>query len=126
MPVLPYVIGVQFNQSSGSGRADVSIVLTNVRTEETLTETTNSSGQVIFDLGNLEDGYIIGDKLTIGKSVLDGDMEYFITANGDETNPTWVEVENETRTRLYPNTVRFKLNTARNPGGKTDLNITLN
>lgn len=125
MPSLPFVWGVELKQSDGSARANVTIKITNNRTGETQTDTTNSSGQAVFDLANFESGYDDGDTITTEKSVAHTDMEYFISANGNDSNPTWVQVENETRTRIYPSTARFKLNLTRYPGGRTDLKITL-
>ena len=116
---LPHVFGVTLYQSDGTtARANATIQIKNKRTEETATATTNSAGQVIFDLANFTNGYVVGDTIIVEKYAADTDMEYYVTANGDETYPSWVEVENETRVRIYPSTTRFKLNLTRNPGGK--------
>ena len=76
---MPYVIGVTLSQSGGSARANATVKLTNNRTGDTLTQTTNSSGQAIFDAANFDNGYELGDSLNIEKQVLDSDMEYFVT-----------------------------------------------
>jgi len=124
MPSTPYVLGVQVNQSGGSPRANVTVKITNKRTKETQTSTTNSSGQSAFDLANFEQGYIVGDAIDIEKQVADTDMEYYVSANGDETVPSWVQVSNKTRTRIFPSSARIKLNLTRNPGGM-QVNFTL-
>lgn len=126
MTTLPHPFGVSLKQSDGTtARSGATIVITNERTEETQTAVTNSQGQVVFDLANFSNGYVVGDIITVEKQVADSDMEYFVTANGTETYPAFVQVENETRTRIYPNTARFKLNTTNYPGGK-GINFTLN
>lgn len=124
MPTLPYILGVQLNTSSGSGRTNATIKVTNQRTGDILTSTTNDQGEAVFDLANFTQGYLKGDALTVEKVVSNSNMEYYVSANGNETNPTWVEVNDETETTISPNTARFKLNSTNYPGGR-QIDITL-
>ena len=125
MPTMPYVIGVKLLQSDSTARSGATIKITNDRTGDTQTATTNQFGQSVFDGANFTQGYIVGDVITVEKNVNATDFEFYVTANGSESNPTWVQVANETRTQIVPSTARFKLDLTKNPGGKQVI-VTLN
>lgn len=122
-PLLPRILSIQLNQSGGGGRASATLLITNNTTGDTGTTTTNASGQALFDLANLTNGYTNGDSITVNQVTSDSDMEYFVTNNGNQTNPTFVQVENGSSGSFILNTARFKLNLSRHAGG-IDINIT--
>jgi len=66
MANLPYPIdGIAYDSDGTTALDSVFIVCKNVTNNETLTTTTNSLGQFIFDLANLTSGYRIGDEVSI-------------------------------------------------------------
>src|SRR3990167_2476171 len=63
----PYLIGLIIQYPSGTVLPNVQVTLRVESTNESHTETTNSSGEVTFNLGNSNDypsGYQIGDVFT--------------------------------------------------------------
>jgi len=60
---LPYLIGITVTDSDGNAENGVSVTLKNETTTDTLTQTTNSLGKVLFDCGNFTNGYTDGDYL---------------------------------------------------------------
>lgn len=124
MPMsLPFVIAIQVYQADGStARANASLKITNQTTGDTDTFTANVNGQAIYDAGNLESGYSDGDKIKIEEVSSDDNTEYFVTGNGGATKPTWVQCNNNTRTKIPLNTYRFKMDQTRRAGG-FDINI---
>ncbi len=74
MTSIPYVLGVKVNKSDASARANVTVKITNIRTSETMTNTTNSSGETIFDLANFIQGYETGDVIDVEKQVANSDV----------------------------------------------------
>lgn len=62
---LPYQIDGTITDSNSNNPSGVTIVIRNDRTVETISTTTNSSGQYLQDLGNLSSGYNIGDQITV-------------------------------------------------------------
>lgn len=124
MPLFPYIIAVQVKQSDGSIRTYPIVRITNARTGETQTSTGNIAGQVIFDLANFINEYIVGDLIEIEK-ITSNEFEYYLSANGDETNPTWIEVDSDVQVKFNPNTARIKQNSSKYGGGR-EVNLTLN
>lgn len=125
VPGLPHQVSVQLYQSDGSTpRAGATLTLTNENTGESVTLTTNVNGRALYELLNLTQGFSDGDKITVSQSVSAANVEFFVTANGDDTVPTWTQLDNNIRTRIKLNTARFKLNTSRREGGISNVNIT--
>jgi len=120
----PLVITL-YQADESTPRVGATIQAKNIRTEDTMTKITDSDGKVLFDLDTFSLGYDTSDLLEIEKLVSHSDMEYYVSANGHETNPAWVEVSEGNKTRIYPNSARFKLNTNRYEGGR-EINLTLN
>lgn len=125
VPGLPHQVSIQLYQSDGSTpRSGATLTLTNQNTGESVTLTTNTNGRALYELLNLTQGFSDGDKITVVQEVSADDVEFFITANGDDTVPTWTQVDNLIRTRIKLNSARFRLNTSRREGGISDINIT--
>ena len=62
----PHQIAVIVRYSPSNEPApNIQFRLTNTETNDTLTELTNIDGKVLFDLLNLEHGYLNGDHITI-------------------------------------------------------------
>jgi len=115
---------LQTNESST--RAGVTVKITNLTTDDTATATTNGSGIASFTLNtDFTSGYEQGDLIKAEQVIDEDEIEMYVTANGDETNPTLVQFANHTRTQIKLNTARVLLNTSRNPA-TYDLKITLN
>ncbi len=67
MASLPYQIGLTIQYPSGTALANINVTIRVESTNESASKTTNSSGQVIFNLGNAIDfpsGYLIGNIFT--------------------------------------------------------------
>ena len=125
MTTIPYLLAVKLYKSDGSTpRSGATIVITSQRTEETQTGTTNTNGEAVFDLANFTEGYESGDAIDVEKEASHSDMEYYVSANGDDSYPSFVQVDNETETRIYPCTARIKLNLSKYRGGR-EINFTL-
>ena len=58
---LPYILGITVKNTSGNPVTSTVVTLTNETSDDVLTETTNSKGRVVFDLGNFTSGYSDGD-----------------------------------------------------------------
>jgi hypothetical protein len=124
VPSVPYIVAVKVYQSDGSTpRSGAVVLLTNYSTGDTLTETSNSAGEVVYDLGNMTNGYSDGDRLVAKQVVSHDDVECYVSHNGGATYPTWVRVDNNVRTRLKLNTARIKIDLVNHPAGQ-DVNIT--
>lgn len=62
MPGSPFVLGITVYDTDGSTPKDgVTVLIRNENTNETQTETTNASGEVIFNLANFSSGWTVGD-----------------------------------------------------------------
>jgi len=121
-PRLPHPVPVQLTGSNVSG---VTIKLTNNDTGETVEQVTDSQGRCLFELANLEYGYEIGHKIKLEAIRSDTDMEYYVTTNGNETNPTWSRVENNAKYYFKANTARIKIDTTNFPDTYDTVQITL-
>ena len=120
-----YPVTVIVYQADGSTpRPNAVVKLTNERTRESSTKTADSGGNVSFILNDdLSEGHVSGDKIKIEQ--IRTDVELYVSANGDESNPTWVEVDNDTEVQFSPNTARLKLNLTNYPAAR-EVDITLN
>ncbi len=66
MASLPYTIsGICYDTNGTTALANVKVTLRNERTNETITQNTNSSGQYVLDCGNLTSQYSVGDTITV-------------------------------------------------------------
>ena len=65
-PIEPYLIyGTAYNNDNTTVAGSAALTLQNETTAQTLTFTTNSLGQFVFDLANLASGYSDGDYITV-------------------------------------------------------------
>src|SRR3990167_8116916 len=60
-----YIVNLTIQYPSGTNLANVNATLRNENTNESETLTSNSSGEVIWNAGNLPSGFVVGDKLTV-------------------------------------------------------------
>ena len=88
MPSLPYVIPLTIQYPSGTGLSSVQVALRNQSTDEVLTQTTNSSGEVLFDCSNFPSGYTNGDivEIVYSNGSLFAEMEYGAIAKTSSFN----------------------------------------
>lgn len=63
MPSTPHLIGIVVKTSAGIVEPNIDVTLHNERTGDELTETSNASGQVLFDCYNFTNGWTNGDYL---------------------------------------------------------------
>lgn len=64
MPGTPFTLGITVNDSDGSAQSDVRVYIRNENTNDSAYSSTNSSGQVQFQLANasvFENGWTVGD-----------------------------------------------------------------
>ena len=98
MPGLYPISGILYDTDGTTALASATVKIRNENTNKTLTETTNSSGQYVFDCGNLEGGWTEGDKITIYVIYQNYDAAVTVTINlttfpdGIEQNLTLVAV----------------------------------
>lgn len=124
MPTTPHPVPVQVN---GTGNANALVRMTNINTGDYTEDYTNSSGQVVLDMANFAGGWSPKQLIRIEIIRYDEDMEYYVTPNGDKTYPTFVQVDNNVKYNIKPNTARFKLNLTKYPESiTTPINITMN
>ncbi len=62
---LPYVVSGTITDTDATNPNGAKVILRNDRSGEKITTTTNSSGQYVFDAGNLSSGYVNTDRLTV-------------------------------------------------------------
>jgi hypothetical protein len=97
MPSLPFPVSGTAYESNGSTTiASLRVICRNVTNNETITYTTNSSGQFIFDLSNFTSGYSTGDEISLFASYGNYYREVVFTVSGQykEQNLTLnVEIE---------------------------------
>ena len=80
-----YVVGLRIQYPAGTNLANVNATLRNEATNESETLTSNSAGEVVWNVGNLPSGFAIGDKITVF-SLYQGFQQSFsfsIPASGD-------------------------------------------
>ena len=62
LPSSPFTLGVTVYDTDGStGKANVTVTIRDENTNETLSDDTDSNGQVVFNLANLTSGWTVGD-----------------------------------------------------------------
>ncbi len=85
MPAGLYPIsGILYNIDGTTAVASATVKIRNENINKTLTETTNSSGQYVFDCGNFKGGWTDGDKITL--YVIYQNYDAAITVTIDLTN----------------------------------------
>lgn len=97
MASFPYIVnGTLFDIDGSTTLANVKVTVRNERTNKTLSQNTNSSGEYGFDLANLENGYSDGDVITLFTlytNYEDTETHVVVQANGGVAlNLTLVEV----------------------------------
>src|SRR3990167_11215072 len=60
-----YLVSIKVQYPSGTNLANINATLRNEYTNESETLTSNSSGEIIWNVGNLPSGFTIGDKITV-------------------------------------------------------------
>jgi len=65
MAGIPFVINGTVYDTSSTALANVKVTLRNERTNETINQNTNSSGQYVLDCANLTGGWSDGDTITV-------------------------------------------------------------
>ena len=116
MPSVPHIINGVLRTRNGTAIANATLVFTNQSTGDTITTTTNSSGQYAIDCNNFEDGYTNKD-LVIGTLSLDYDEDDFDLYVSIDSGNTWSIVENESSITMRYNQGRTKIDTTK--GGRT-------
>jgi hypothetical protein len=118
LPFAPYIIFGQATDSSGNNIANATITLKNLNSGETLTTTSNSSGQYVFDCANFESGWYDGDEIQLYTT--EGTFEIYATHNGGQS---WYQIENEKSYTFDVNGLRTQINQTHYPGARTGLTI---
>lgn|SRR3990167_4597435 len=113
-PTLPYII---------YGTAPYGNIILNFQISssyETLIATTNSAGQFVFDLANFALAWGANDTLKIWYTppIPVSNLDMYIAIDGDETSPTWQLIENNTRTTLFANQTKTKIDEQNYSGGR--------
>lgn len=90
----PYNVSIRLYETDGTTPATSKVVtIRDETTAETIYGTTNGSGEVILNLGNLDSGYTLGDVITIYSK--DGDniaYEVYTTSGGSyDTTLTYID-----------------------------------
>ncbi len=99
MPAGLYPIsGILYETDGTTAVASATVKIRNENTNKTLTETTNGSGQYVFECGNLTGGWTDGDKITVYVIYQNFDASVSVTMDltnfpaGREQNLTLVAV----------------------------------
>ena len=114
-PQSPYVLYGVVYDGNNTALANTAITVYNDSSGDTLTATTNGSGQYVIDCANFTRGYLSGDKITVAVTEVPV-WEHWISIDG---GLNWQQVEYNTNTLLVYNTVRFKHSATYYPGGRT-------
>ncbi|MBW6469624.1 MAG: hypothetical protein K0A90_00200 [Methanosarcinaceae archaeon] len=86
MPASPYPIsGVVYEIDTSTVKASATVIAYNQRTTETVTVTTNSSGEYSLDLANLSSGYNSGDVIFISAYFGNESIDYRTTTSASDT-----------------------------------------
>ena len=121
-PSTPHLIYGIIYSFSGTAGDTIPLLITNSRTGDTQTTTSNEFGQYVIDCGNFTNGYENNDTLSIeyNPAFAISDFELFVSINN---GGTWSQTDNATSVATRYNRGRIKINTTHYPGGRTDLTV---
>lgn len=122
MPSFPHHIYGVLRDKNGTALTDQSIILTNTRTGDTQTVTTNSKGRYLIDCASFTNGYENNDAVTatLNLGYDEDDFELYISINDGNT---WSRVANDTNVTMRYNRGRVKIDTTNYTDGRTDLEL---
>ena len=83
---MPHVVFGTVNDANGTAISNVQVRITNLRTDEYLTDTTNDQGTYQIDMANFPSDYLIGDEIEIlaEKGELSGTQEILISSGPND------------------------------------------